>query len=188
MLTSSYRPAPGRFLISEPFMEDENFQRTVILLVEHGPQGSLGFVLNRQLRHVLADVVEDMPKATVPIFLGGPVEQYSLHYVHRLGGHIPESREVIPNACWWGGDFEKIKEMVLSEEVDERDILFFMGYSGWAPGQLQRELKQKAWIIAPENSAFVFRDSHEGLWREVLKSLGSKFQVIANYPIDPRLN
>lgn len=186
-MTSSYRPAPGRFLISEPFMEDENFQRTVVLLVEHGPNGSLGFVLNRMMKSVVADIVSDLSPVQSPLFLGGPVEQDSLHYVHRLGDQIPESREIYPG-LYWGGDFDTVKASVISQSASESDILFFVGYSGWAPGQLSRELHRKAWIVAPENTSFIFREDHEGLWKDLLRSMGSKYQVISNYPIDPRLN
>ena len=75
MLTSSFKPAPGRFLVSEPFMHDYNFKRTVVLLVEHNDQGSLGFVMNRQLNVAIDEVVKGMPSVGSAVFMGGPVEQ-----------------------------------------------------------------------------------------------------------------
>ena len=95
MLSSSYKPAPGRFLISEPFMYDQNFQRTVVLLVEHGDTGSLGFVMNRQLKTNINEIVEELPIMGNPVFMGGPVEQSTLHYVHRLGEQISQSLSLI---------------------------------------------------------------------------------------------
>lgn len=187
MLSSSYKPAAGRFLISEPFMYDQNFQRTVVLLVEHGPNGSLGFVLNRQLEVSINDIVEDFPAIESPVFMGGPVEQTTLHYVHRLGDRLSESRPIIDDISW-GGSFEDLREMLTYGEVDKKDILFFVGYSGWAPGQLAEELKRKSWIVAPEDPQFIFRTDYQDLWRTVLQSMGTKYKVIANYPVDPRLN
>ncbi len=187
MITSKFLPVPGRFLISEPFMDDENFQRTVVLLVEHGPNGSLGFVLNRQLDNVLTDVIKDHRVGDNPIFLGGPVEQDTLHYVHRRGEDIADSREVIPG-LFWGGDFETIREMLFSGELTGSDIRFFVGYSGWAAGQLHRELRRKSWIVAPEHAALIFQDDHDAMWQEILRSMGPKYQVLSNYPIDPKMN
>lgn len=187
MITSSHLPATGRFLISEPFMSDQNFQRTVVLLVEHGEQGSLGFVLNRQLKVKIHEVVEGVPSVDAPVFMGGPVEQNTLHFVHKLGEEIIGSRQVYEN-IYWGGSFEDLQEKLRLGLISAHDILFFIGYSGWGPGQLDFELEKKSWIVAPEDPNFIFRDHYEDMWREVLKSMGTKYQIISNYPIDPRLN
>ncbi len=187
MITSSYLPSPGRFLISEPFMDDENFQRTVILLVEHGPNGSLGFVINRQLKTVLADIVESMLGNHTPVYLGGPVEQDSLHYIHTQGAVVPDSREIYPG-LYWGGDFETIRDMMMVGDIAEDETQFFVGYSGWATGQLDRELRRKSWIVSPENTDFVFHENRDSLWKEILRTMGAKYQVLSNYPTDPSLN
>jgi putative transcriptional regulator len=186
MLTSAYRPAAGRFLISEPFMRDQNFQRTVVLLVEHAENGSLGFVMNRKLRINIGEIVKDLSGLDSPVFMGGPVEQNTLHYVHRLGD-LKGRREVV-EGVYWGGDFEELKERIHSQEVSEADVRFFIGYSGWAPDQVAGELEQKSWIVAPENREYVFLKDYRDLWRRILKDMGGKYKVISNYPIDPQLN
>ncbi len=187
MITSSYKPLAGRFLISEPFMHDLNFKRSVVLLVEHGEEGSLGFVMNKQLEITLNEVVSDLPSLVSPVFMGGPVGQSTLHYVHRLGEAIPGSREVYEDV-FWGGSFDELKEQILLGKVSSDDILFFIGYSGWNPGQLEGELNRKSWIVAPEDPRFIFRNTYKDMWREVLQSLGAKYRIISNYPVDPRLN
>ncbi|MEL6593806.1 MAG: YqgE/AlgH family protein, partial [Bacteroidota bacterium] len=111
MLTSAFKPAPGRFLISEPFMYDQNFQRSVVLLVEHGDTGSLGFVMNRAVELSMEDIVDGFPVIDAPVFMGGPVEQSTLHYVHRLGDLLPNSHEVV-EGLYWGGSFEVLKSKV----------------------------------------------------------------------------
>jgi len=187
MITSSYQPVAGRFLISEPFMHDLNFRRSVVLLVEHGDKGSLGFVLNRQLDITINEVVENLPPLSAPVFMGGPVEQSTLHYVHRLGEQPTGSRKVY-EGVYWGGNFEELKEQIILGRVAPGDILFFIGYSGWSPGQLKDELERKSWIVAPEDPNFIFRDTYDDMWRSVLKTLGDKYRIISNYPVDPRLN
>lgn len=186
MITSSYRPAPGRFLISEPFMDDANFQRTVVLLVEHGENGSLGFVLNRRLKAKINQVVEDMPEIHAPVCLGGPVEQNMLQFVHKME-HLRNSRPVVDDV-YWGGDFEELQELISHDIINPKELLFFVGYSGWAPGQLQSELDRKSWIIAPEDGEAIFSPSPETLWKDLLKNMGQKYKIISNYPVDPSLN
>lgn len=186
MITSSYKPNAGRFLVSEPFMDDRNFRRSVVFLVEHGDKGSLGFVMNRQLRVKISEVVEGMPYVDAPVFIGGPVDQSTLHYVHRLS-HLTDCREIY-DGVFWGGDFDELKRMIREGKVSGQDILFFVGYSGWGPQQLDEELNRKSWIIAPKADQFVFREDYEDIWRQILQTMGTKYHVISNYPVDPRLN
>ena len=186
-MTSSYTPKTGRFLISEPFMFDPNFKRTVVLLVEHGEEGSIGFVLNRRIDKTIDEIVELTTRHNAPVFLGGPVEQNTLHYIHQLGEELPGSKEIL-DGVFWGGDFEALNKKIASGEIGERDILFFVGYSGWGNSQLEDELERKSWIVAPGNTDFVFQENYDDLWRQILKSMGTRYGVIANYPEDPRLN
>ena len=186
MLTSSYKPEPGRFLVSEPFMHDYNFKRTVVLLVEHNDQGSLGFVMNRQLNVAIDEVVKGMPAIGSAVFMGGPVEQETLQYVHRIA-NLPKAKEVY-NGVFWGGDFMQLRQMMTMGEVSPADVLFFVGYSGWGPNQLQKELDQKSWIVAPQAPEFIFQDDYSDMWRQVLQTMGTKYKIISNYPVDPRLN
>lgn len=186
MLTSSYKPRPGRFLVSEPFMYDNNFRRTVVLLVEHNREGSMGFVMNRQLNVAISEVVEGMPPLESPVFMGGPVDQETLHFVHRLED-LPGCRQVC-HGVYWGGNFEELKRQISLGQVDPADVLFFVGYSGWGPSQLESELDKKSWIIAPEAPFFVFQPDYSDMWRQVLQSMGTKYRVISNYPVDPKMN
>jgi len=186
MITSPYLPATGRFLISEPFMEDQNFQRTVVLLVEHSQEGSLGFVLNRQLQTRLGEVVPTLASLHAPVFLGGPVEQSTLHYLHRLAD-LPGARPVC-EGVYWSGNFEVLQAMAEQGAINPAEILFFIGYSGWSAGQLDGELVRKSWIVTPEQPELIFNADRDDLWRQALQSLGGKYKIISNYPVDPKLN
>lgn len=186
MLNSAYKPLPGRFLVSEPFMHDQNFQRTVVLLVEHNEEGSLGFVLNRRLKVGLSELIEDMPDTAAPVFWGGPVEKYTLHFVHRIPD-LPGARHVT-GETYWNGNFTVLKDMIADGVVPAEDLTFFVGYSGWGEGQLTGELDRKSWIVAPENEQLIFGEDTSDLWRATLRGMGLKYQIISNYPVDPSLN
>lgn len=180
-------PKKGRFLLAEPFLQDPNFVRTVVLLTEHNQEGSIGFVLNRPIEYKLNEILPDFPEFDVPVYLGGPVQQDSLHFIHRVPG-LGEAESEISEGVFWGGNFEVLKALVSQGEVDPDDIRFFVGYSGWAPQQLEGELEANSWIVSPAKAKFAFSEDHETLWKEVMSSLGKKYKIMSNYPTDPSLN
>lgn len=181
----------GQLLVSEPFLGDPNFERTVVLICEHSVDGTFGFVLNKLTEVNLKDALEEINDVTtsedIKLYIGGPVEQNTLHFIHRLGDHIEGSIPIAENV-WWGGNYEQIKTMLELNAIQAEDIRFFIGYSGWGAGQLDTEVEEKAWIVAGTISGFVFDTPPDKLWREVLKNMGGKYKEISNYPIDPRLN
>ncbi len=181
----------GKLLISEPFLGDPNFERTVVLLCEHNEEGSFGFVLNKNtevnLKDALSEIDEVDNAESIRLYLGGPVEQNTLHFIHRVGENIEGSIK-IAEGIYWGGNYEQVKLMIQTGLLSEADIRFFIGYSGWGVGQLQGEIDEDTWIIADTTSEMVFDTPSDRLWREVLKSMGGRYKELANYPTDPRLN
>jgi putative transcriptional regulator len=180
-------PEKGRLLISEPYLGDPNFERTIILLCEHNDEGSFGFVLNKPSESTIGEVMEDLTKIKSPVFVGGPVQQDTLHYVHRLS----DLEDAIPVAdgIFWGGSFEQLISWIDMGKVTASDIRFFLGYSGWSGGQLGEEMKAKSWIVSNQVSEQVlFETPSEDMWKEVLRQLGGRFRMYSNYPVDPRLN
>lgn len=176
----------GNLLIAEPFMGDTNFERSVVLICEHNQAGTFGLVLNQQTDLHLSDVIEEV-HADLPLFVGGPVQQNTLHFIHRRPDLIDGSIRV-EEGLYWSGDFEQIKQAVNLGTLTERDARFFIGYSGWSEGQLDAELQQKAWIISRTNADFLFDTPTNEFWRGVLKRMGGEYKSIAHYPVDPRLN
>ncbi|MEI8075143.1 MAG: YqgE/AlgH family protein [Bacteroidota bacterium] len=179
-------PEPGILLISDPFLKDPNFQRTVILLCEHEKEGSLGFVINKLHNQVLGDLMEVLEGCNFPVFLGGPVQKDSLHFIHRkpdlLGGI-----EII-DGIFWGGDFDLVLSLILTKELLEQDIRFFIGYSGWGSEQLEEELAEKTWITTKATRRLAFYKNCNEIWKEALFDLGGEYQQMINYPKDPQLN
>ena len=96
----------------------------------------------------------------------------------QLGEHI-----------WWGGDFKSLIEKLKLNLISHHAIRFFLGYSGWSSGQLSNELSENTWIICKEKiDQKILENTPDELWRALLKNMGGEFKVIANYPLDPRLN
>lgn len=181
-------PRRGYFLLSEPFLPDPNFERTVILLCEHNEEGSVGFVLNKPSILKFDEAVEEVQNFDVPLYVGGPVQQDTLHFIHRAG-HLLEGSVEIGKNLYWGGNYEQLITIINSGSLESNNFKFFLGYSGWAPGQLEEELKQKSWIIYDRAAEeLVFDVDPKLLWKEILKDMGGKFKVFANYPVDPRMN
>ena len=187
MALSDMAPATGALLIAPPMMQDPNFRRTVILLCEHGVDGSFGLILNRSVSLNLKDVVEGMDLYHGPLCMGGPVQPNTLHVLHRYGSSVGESIEVTEQT-FWGGDFEIIRKKVENELTSSEEIRFFLGYAGWTPGQLDSEIEQDGWIIAPSDDRVIFPNDPETLWATTLRRMGGEYALLANFPDDPSLN
>jgi putative transcriptional regulator len=174
-------------LLSEPFLVDANFIRSVILLVEHGNKGSIGFVINRPMNFNMRDAIEDFPVINPILYNGGPCETNTLHYIHTAGKILEGSTEII-DGVYWGGNHEHMQELFREGKVHENQFKFFIGYSGWGLQQLDAELNQKSWIVTPASEAYLFKTPAEALWKTVLKSMGEKYAILAEAPMDPNWN
>jgi putative transcriptional regulator len=185
--SNKLKPEKGRLLISEPFLPDPNFERTVVLLCEHNEEGSFGFVLNKPSVLKLGEIMEDLASMDNVVFVGGPVQQDTLHFIHR---NISISNAVeIAGTVNWGGDFESLLSLCDTKQLSTTDVRFFLGYSGWGPGQLESEIEQDSWIVCDfVTDQLLFDTDPQELWRRALGNMGGRFSVYSNYPVDPRLN
>jgi putative transcriptional regulator len=178
----------GQLLLSEPFMFDENFRRTVVLVCEHTTEnGTVGLILNKPINLRLNDVVEGFPAFKGKIFLGGPVGTDTMQFLHCLGHKIENSLKLADN-LYWGGNFEQVKEMLGKGEIQIDQVRFFLGYSGWSAGQLEDELKENAWIITQATNQHIFSTPYDNLWKNTMKEMGGVYNTMAGYPENPGLN
>ncbi len=177
---------PGILLISDPFLKDPNFRRTVVFLCEHLPEGSFGFVLNKKTDLLLNELVDDAEGVDITVFEGGPVQKDTIHFLHRCPYKIGGVE--VDNGIFWGGDFTKAVSLLKEKEVDANDIRFFIGYSGWGEGQLDGELEEKSWIIRASSLSLVFNANTQQVWKTALQDMGGEYSQMTNYPIDPQLN
>jgi putative transcriptional regulator len=185
--TNNLAPEKGRLLISEPFLLDYFFKRSVVLLADHNEEGSFGVIINKPVQASFNEVVKDFPDFDAQIYLGGPVQGDSLFFIHKLGDKIPESAEIL-KGLYWGGDIETVREMITLKILDPGDIRFFVGYSGWAPQQLDDELKRNSWVVSKTSSLQVFNISPDKMWPRYLKKLGGDYAYWTKLPDDPTNN
>ncbi|MBW4891467.1 YqgE/AlgH family protein [Mucilaginibacter sp. HMF5004] len=187
-MLSTITPDTGRLLISEPFMMDPNFKRSVILITEYSTEGVMGFILNHESEYLLGDIMPDILYSEMPLFTGGPVGNNTLHFIHRCPDKI-EGGIPIADGIYWGGDFETVKALVNNYQLNNNEIRFFIGYSGWEAGQLDDELKENSWIVTNKfDPDMLFNHDEENLWKHVVKGLGQRYAHIANFPENPALN
>ncbi len=179
-------PSRGKLLISEPFIQDPSFERSVILLVEKNQLGTIGFILNQQLNILVKDVMDKLalPQA---IYQGGPVALDSLHFLYHGSKPIHNSLSVI-KGLYWGGDFKELVIKIDKGEILPENIRFYLGYSGWDCGQLEAEIERKTWLVAPAHIDSVFNLDATKLWKQTMQSLGGEFALLANSPLNPNLN
>lgn len=159
----------GQILIAAPQLEDY-FRRTAVLVLEHNDEGAMGLVLNRPTETAVAEAVPDLADAAgddALIHVGGPVQPSAVLALADTGG---------------------VPELIDADELNEETgrVRVFAGYAGWAPGQLDGELEQDAWITvdATPDDAFAEGD----IWPELLHRKGGGYALMATMPIDPTLN
>ncbi|MBN2742337.1 putative transcriptional regulator [Breznakibacter xylanolyticus] len=181
-------PAKGRVLIAEPFMEEPFFKRSIVYLAEYNHEGAVGFLLNKSSELYPDEMIEDLFNFRGRLFIGGPVESDSLHYIHTLGAMVTGSIKISDN-LYWGGDFEKIKSLINIGMANENNVKFFAGYSGWATGQLEHEIMEKSWVVADVADDLVMNNNVDNYWQKMLEELGGDvYRSWANFPHNPAFN
>lgn len=178
----------GNLLIAEPTgFSDLNFNRSVILIVEHNESGSVGFVLNKKLDFSTIDLIPDL-KYKFPIYNGGPVQTDNLYFIHNQPKLIPNSLK-ITKEIYWGGNFNEVLKLINTKQIKLDQIKFFLGYSGWDKNQLKNEINMSSWVIKKENSnTNLLLKSCKDIWKKKLLELGGKYLIWSNSPENPSNN
>jgi putative transcriptional regulator len=182
------KPERGKLLVSEPFLEDPYFRRSVVILVEHNIHGTVGFILNKELDTNTDKLVPGMFLNNFPVYYGGPLEPETLHFIYRGKHEIPGAVPICKNV-FWGGEFQLLVNMLDEGIIKDDEVRFFIGYSGWASKQLELEIAQLAWwVVCEKSDKRIFNTNIETMWSEIVKSLGKSFEHLAKPPEDPRWN
>lgn len=182
------KPEVGNLLISDPFLDEDFFRRSVILLCDHNEQGTFGFVLNNYLEVDLHEVDRDFPNIQARISVGGPVDTQNLFFIHSFGPDIKDALKINEELSF-GGDYEQIKDVLDKDPEGKNKIRFFLGYSGWGKNQLQKELKENAWIVANNiGTQEILKTDNANFWNYCLERQGERFKTIAKFPINPSNN
>jgi putative transcriptional regulator len=181
----------GQLLIASPQLRDPNFFRSVVLIVQHNSDGALGVILNRATNTTvkqLWEAVNESPCVNeLPLHLGGPVEG-PLMAVHR--DESLSEIEIIPGA-YFSAEPAKLEQFVSQPTDHAAPLRFFVGCSGWGEGQLERELDEDAWVVAPATLDFIFGNDSD-LWERATRAAADAKLVsvlhIKHVPTDPSLN
>ena len=178
----------GRLLVATPGLLDQNFFRTVVLVVEHSDTGAAGVVLNRPTETELGGPLEDWRrKAADPplVFVGGPVSPDAAVCLARSrpDEHPPGFEPVVDGL----GILDLSREAASMHGAVDR-LRVFAGYAGWEPGQLEHELTEGAWYVLDADPEDALTSEPGGLWRFVLRRQGGQLALVSNFPPDPSMN
>src|SRR5947207_4148642 len=168
----------GSLLVAHPNMLDPNFRRTVLFISAHDPNdGALGVIINRPLEKQVADLVTEVPPeglADVPVFLGGPVGKNQLMFAAFE---------------WQKGAGLKLNHNIAFDEASNAHghnnlltVCAFVGYAGWGAGQLENEVKQKAWVVQKANPSLLKFERLSNLWFDIMRTFGTWFKWLASVP------
>lgn len=174
-------------LLSEPFMADEIFQRAVIYLCDHNDEGSFGFILNQTIEVDVNLLNSSFPEMEVRVGYGGPVDRDQMFFIH---SHT-ELRDAIniERGIFLGGNYQALLDKLHSKEMGVKDIRFFIGYTGWGPGQLKEELQSGSWVVTkPPKGISVLESKDDELWKHVMQKTGKKNKLMSEYPLNPSDN
>lgn len=181
---------PGAILVAEPFLRDNYFSHSVVVLVDYGvAEKSMGIVLNHPTGYTLQQLVEGVTRADdITVYCGGPMSCDRLYFVHTLGTIIDGARKIGDN-LYIGGDFKQMLSYVNSGYPISGHLRFFLGYSGWDAGQLDDELRSKVWAVADLPSATeALTIDDDAYWHSVVRSMGEKFRGWDYHPKNLRAN
>jgi putative transcriptional regulator len=183
-------PTKGRLLVATPPLEDPNFDRTVIYVLEHHDDGALGVVVNRPSEETLGEPLDrwaDLQARPASVFLGGPVEPNALIALALSDRPVAEATdELAPVAGRVSSADLSTDPAFVAGRVTA--VRIFRGYAGWGPGQLEGEIESGAWLVLDAEPDDIFDGDPDHLWRTVLQRQGGRLAWLANAPDDLSAN
>jgi len=185
-IESKLMPKQGRVLIAEPFLPGDYFSRSTVLLVQCSEEGDVGFILNKPTDLLVKDLFKGFPEFDANAFLGGPVSNDKLFFLHTLGDKIPDSLPVSGN-LFWSGNFDHLTSLISAGLVEEEEVRFFLGYAGWSAGQLAAEIADHSWVVI-EPTIETILSSDENFWNDSVQSIGGNALLWQNFPENPEFN
>jgi putative transcriptional regulator len=177
----------GRLLVATPLLGDPNFERTVVLLLAHGGEGTVGLVLNRPSTTDVADPLPRWAALAAPppvVFVGGPVAQRAAICLAAAGPpDAPEGWRALAGTVGTldlGGDPAQAEGVV--------GLRIFVGHAGWGGGQLEAEIAEGSWFVVDADPGDALTPEPAELWTEVLRRQPPALARFAHFPADPTMN
>jgi putative transcriptional regulator len=169
-LAADPRPQRGMFLLATPKVQHPMWKETVILLLEHGPGGTLGLILNRPLELPLDELADRFPgidAQELGVYIGGPVGRHQMIWLLR-SPRVPDGAREVVEGVSYGSDPEMLLERLRAGSA-ESELRLVLGRAGWAPGQLAGEIARGDWRVLPADAASVFDIDSERQWRQLMQ-------------------
>ena len=179
----------GRLLLAAPPLEDPNFDRTVIYVLEHHDEGAVGVVINRSSDEALDEPLDrwiDLQTAPSSVFEGGPVESTALIALAAAKDPDVDDEALTPIVGAIASADLTADPAIVAASVNE--VRVFRGYAGWGPGQLEGEIDAGSWLVLDAQTSDVFTNTPDELWREVLRRQPGRLAWLANAPDDLSMN
>jgi len=180
----------GRLLVATPPLEDPNFDRTVVYVLEHHEDGAIGVVINRPTDDALDAPLDrwiDLQSTPSSLFAGGPVETMAMVALGRPAGPVDESHELLTSITDDVVSVDLTADPALAA-ADVSEIRVFRGYAGWGEQQLDAEIDAGAWLVLDGDADDLFSDRPDELWRTVLGRQPGRLAWLALAPDDLSLN
>ena len=186
-MSNDKKTTRGQILISNSTIISDEFNKTVVFMIEHDNAGAFGLVINKKSDYTLSEVIVGLPEnvsQNIPMYWGGPVDHSFISILHNDTNFKDPGLLVIP------GVFLSRSYDLLLSLLDSQSVNFkvFHGYSGWGAGQLESEFERKSWVLHSVNDKFILDKEEEEAWREALKSKGGIYKYFADHTKDPLLN
>ena len=164
--------AKGVLLVASPSLEDPNFRQAVVLVVDHGPEGTVGIILNRSTNVLLSKALPDITAlkgTSYRLFAGGPVEPTRFLLLLRLKEPPADARSVFDGV--YLGRTPRALENIIARAKPTETFRAFAGFAAWAPRQLEAEMLLGAWGILPPDSVVIFDKDPDALWSDCISRL-----------------
>jgi putative transcriptional regulator len=185
LFLTKYDIRKGVFLVATPSLLDPSFRETVVLICDHGEEGTIGIVMNRPTSYPLSDVFPDIPGLkglSHTLFEGGPVQRQGLLMLFRSETGSENTKSLL-DGVFWGGDPGMIASMVENPDP-ERQFRVFAGYAGWSPAQLENEISGRFWTTVPASAEIIFEHDPTTLWEELIDE-SARPRLVVSYPPRP---
>lgn len=179
----------GKFLIAGAKLRDSNFFKSVVLIVEHGPEGSMGLIINHPSENTVSYALQEhlqLPETQDLVYVGGPVEPTNLFVIHNSEALDPTEMPVV-EGVFMGSSSEVFVEILQASLAEKQGLVYrvFAGCSGWGPGQLEEELERGDWFTVDADARFVFHKDPYQVWDELIcRSYQTKrfFSIQCDHP------
>lgn len=182
-------PTTGSLLLASPLLNDYHFARSVVLMVTHTEEESMGIIMNKNFRYhfYLNQLVPELTEAPIiPVYKGGPMERNIIFFIHTLSDL--EGAFDLKNGLYLNGNFKALQTYILEGNPIEERVRFFAGYAGWGNGQLTEEIANDTWIISPPTGKHLLTTPPNEMWECCMNDLGDPYRLWAKYPQYPSFN